>query len=51
VAARAGALELLDNMLQGETERQLLERLDEVKKGDQIVVRHTETIAFSVRKP
>ncbi len=28
-----------------------VKRLDEVKKGDQIVVRHTETIAFSVRKP
>jgi hypothetical protein len=25
-------------------------RFDGVKKGDQIVVRHTETIAFSVRK-
>jgi hypothetical protein len=25
-------------------------RLDEVKKGDQIVVRHTEAIAFSIRK-
>ena len=27
-----------------------VKRLDEVKKGDQIVVRHTEAIAFSVRK-
>jgi len=26
-------------------------RLNEVKKGDQIVVRYTEAIAFSVRKP
>jgi hypothetical protein len=28
-----------------------VKRLDEVKKGDQIVVRYTEAIAFSVRKP
>ena len=27
-----------------------VKRLDEVKKGDQIVVRHTEAIAFSVRR-
>ncbi len=27
-----------------------VKRLDEVKKGDQIVVRYTEAIAFSVRK-
>ena len=28
-----------------------VKRLDEVKKGDQIVVRYTEATAFSVRKP
>ncbi len=26
-------------------------RLDEVKKGDQVVLRYTEAVAFSVRKP